>query len=101
MAKDIVFDFMDASKTGTDILPVVQKTRFRPTLRQYRILEAANKELKEQLATTETLRAATLKAGNIIRDMAVYFQKNGDRATRLNWYLLALIVALNICLMLR
>lgn len=49
------------------------KKRFRPLMRHLHILEAIANEYK----------------------------KNGDRAIRLNWYLLALIVALNICLIWR
>lgn len=98
------------------------KKRFRPSLAQYRkierdllvanghielgtkqlsdlqrkhdIQEQANKFLKEAIDTNnkDLLMALEIKQA---------YKQNGDRAIRLNWYLLALIVALNICIIWR
>lgn len=98
------------------------KKRFRPSVAQYRkiehdlwvanghielgtkqlsdlqrkhdIQERANKFLKEAIDTNNKDLLSALELKNA-------YKQNGDRAIRLNWYLLALIVAQGIFLIVR
>lgn len=84
------------------------KKRFRPSLRQYRILEAANKELmncktgwiNENLKLRHDLcHEANMRLDQL--ETSVYYKNKSKRHISLNWYLLALIVAQGILLIVR
>lgn len=83
--------------------------------RKHDIQEAANKELKESYDIAKVnldiacdgikfyKEAIDTNNKDLCKalELKQAYKQNGDRAIRLNWYLLALIVALNICLIWR
>jgi hypothetical protein len=70
------------------------KTRFRPSLRQFRILEAANTELKNQI--DNIVFVASLCGFTIVTNgnaITIEHKVVHEKAKRLNWFLLTLILA--------